>query len=75
MAFAENEPIALRSARRGRVEPEYAEEQSRQNVGHREVAADVPEVRASNHFDDIAPDAGGFAAKPLCALRGVQPLR
>ena len=59
MTLAEDETIATGRLRVPRVDGEHRAKQGDQDVGDREVAADVTELRAVDHRDDRTAHVGG----------------
>ena len=55
MALAEDEAVTADQVRLGRVDRQDDVEESGQDVGDREVAADVAEASVGDHRDDLAP--------------------
>ena len=58
MALAEDETVAQGRLRLCRVEFQHGEEQRCQDVGDREIAANVTEAGAADHLDHAPADVG-----------------
>jgi hypothetical protein len=70
MKVAEDKAVAARRGRPARVEAQNGEEQRRQDVRRRKVAADVAKAGAADHLHDAAADLGGRPLQARCALGG-----
>jgi hypothetical protein len=57
MAFTEDKTITVNPIWMGRINSQYLLVEHREDIHHRENRPDVGALRATDHFQDPAPDA------------------
>jgi hypothetical protein len=75
MAFAENETVAQGGLGLCGVKLQHSEEQRCQDVGDREIAANVTEAGAADHLDHASADIRRLLLEALRALDCIHRLR